>query len=279
MVFNWLNYFTQAATGEKALLWPLFTVVLIILEFIILIYFFKAYRNFRQNLPSLESVWPYLITMVGLAIWNLGEMFAGITQILTIEYTIFQGGDNFFFPLGIAVALTFFISYLQTILQTQKRSRLYRLIAHRIFYIISGLALLVTLVLVVRFLSFGFMPSTFRSDTDSFVTLMIIFVSLIVALLIIIGSLQLYQEYKAITSKLNRFRLIMYQIFFGSVAFAILNVGVYFILDMFTPIVGGLQFFLNTPIFLVSLPAMLGLYYGMFTPLWLQKKVDVLPSK
>ncbi|MFX0065786.1 MAG: hypothetical protein ACFFC7_26735 [Candidatus Hermodarchaeota archaeon] len=279
MVFNWQNYL-EAIIGSIPLeYWILNTAFLIIVEIMLLFYLGKSYRNFKQNLSSLEPVQDYLLAMTGLAVWNMGEVCTGLTRVLTMgQYSALNGVDNFFVPIGATMTIMFFSRYIQTTIRTRRYNKRRELLTHRFFNICAVLSAIAIIIMLGRFLLLGFMPSQFRVDSEPVMIITLVILTFLITIILFFGIIQLYSEYMSISSKINRSRLIIYLIFLGSLILA----GVFLALSLIALEVSpeGIvsNIYVPIPIFLSLLLAMLSLYYGMFMPIWLQKRMGVLPS-
>ncbi|HUU88997.1 MAG TPA: hypothetical protein VMX17_14780, partial [Candidatus Glassbacteria bacterium] len=107
------------------------------------------------------------------------------------------------------------------------------------------------------------------------ISTLVIAVTLIIVL--ILSFYLLFREYKSITSKVNRTRLVIFLTYLFSIVFTLIAIIVYLV---FTVVSGNLTvlFYLGIPIFFFSIPAIISLYNGMFIPKWLQIRMGVLPA-
>ncbi|MFX0091775.1 MAG: hypothetical protein ACFFBD_08430 [Candidatus Hodarchaeota archaeon] len=278
---NWLNYLVPIENGNFQPIILLFLLFFLVVEVVLLVYVLKAYWLFKQNLESLGPMWNFLIAMLGVTLVPFGEIFPIICVVLTNnQYTIFENSENIFYVLGMIIALIFFRWYLQPTL-IKRRRRWEDFFAHRFLNVAIIVGIGITLLMLLRFLLLGFMPSQFRIDTEPALTPIIIILGGIVMILVVFGSFQLYQEFKAVTSKLDRVRLLFYQGFFGAIALSIFSNLMFFIIlisfldyriDIFT-------YLFSIPNVILPLVSLCSLYYAMFMPSWLQIRMKIMPKR
>jgi hypothetical protein len=277
-VFNWSNYFSQDNSAVPLVGILIYTILLVVLELIILGFFISTIFRLKRNLPTLKGVRSYIITYLGLVFWPLGEIIERITYLTSNgQEVLFFETDSIFLPMGITFAFIFFSFYLQNILQTAKYSKSQKLLSHTFLNITTIVAMLGLLLYAGRFIAIGFMTEEMMEQTGliSDIATLVIAVTLIIVL--VLSFYLLFREYKSITSKLNRTRLVIFLTYLFSLVFTLVSIIIYLI---FTVVSGNLTvlFYLGIPIFIFSLPAVISLYNGMFIPKWLQIRMGVLPA-
>lgn len=239
----------------------------------------RTIYTLKQSNQDLWSVRYFLLSMFGLIVWNVGELIGkGLSYVFGPSYMIFVADENIPLALGALLSILSFSRYIQSILKTKKYRKREKLIAGRFLFATEVASTLAFVIITLRFLALGFLPSSFRSETKDLTifALGILLLGVIVSLVFVTN--QLYRERQAISSKLNQTRLFFYIAYYITILFAITSMLLSLVIyNLFTidPLIGQ---FVSYPVFGLSLVAGLILYYGLFMPVWLQKKVGVLPS-
>ena len=278
MAFNWSNYFSQDNSAVPFVGVLIYTILLIVMEMLILGFSIVAVIRLKRNLQTLKGVRSFIMTCFGLVFWPLGEIIERITYLFSNgQRVLFFETDSIFLPLGLTFAIIFFSFYLQNILQTAKYSKSQKLLSHKVLNLTTIVAYLGLLLYTSRFIAIGFMTEEVMDSTGliSDISTLVIAVTLIIVL--ILSFYLLFREYKSITSKVNRTRLVIFLTYLFSIVFTLIAIIVYLV---FTVVSGNLTvlFYLGIPIFFFSIPAIISLYNGMFIPKWLQIRMGVLPA-
>jgi hypothetical protein len=278
MAFNWSNYFSQDNSAVPFVGVLIYTILLIVMEMLILGFSIVAIIRLKRNLQTLKGVRSFVMTCFGLVFWPLGEIIERLTYLFSNgQRVLFFESDSIFLPLGLTFAIIFFSFYLQNILQTAKYSKSQKLLSHKVLNLTTIVAYLGLLLYTGRFIAIGFMTEEVMESTGliSDISTLVIAVTLIIVL--ILSFYLLFREYKSITSKLNRTRLVIFLTYLFSIVFTLIAIIVYLV---FTVVSGNLTvlFYLGIPIFFFSIPAIISLYNGMFIPKWLQIHMGVLPA-
>jgi len=278
MAFNWSNYFSQDNSAVPFVGVLIYTILLIVMEMLILGFSIVAVIRLKRNLQTLKGVRSFIMTCFGLVFWPLSEIIERITYLFSNgQRVLFFETDSIFLPLGLTFAIIFFSFYLQNILQTAKYSKSQKLLSHKVLNLTTIVAYLGLLLYTSRFIAIGFMTEEVMESTGliSDISTLVIAVTLIIVL--ILSFYLLFREYKSITSKVNRTRLVIFLTYLFSIVFTLIAIIVYLV---FTVVSGNLTvlFYLGIPIFFFSIPAIISLYNGMFIPKWLQIRMGVLPA-
>ena len=208
----------------------------------------------------------------------MGEWILTITELLTHQqWGIFSGLDNVPLVLGIVLTVNSFFSYLQINLKINKYRQRRKLLNKHVFSSIRFLSLATLYLFVLRFIALPFMSEDGKAESFSLIIMVMIVLSLLVLILMSILFIQLVREKKVLSSKLDKIRVNFYIIFLILVLLALANVWFFLLSYELT----SLKEISNIVIYLIYLPslfAILFLYYGIFLPDWLQKKLGLLPS-
>jgi len=278
LVFNWSNYFSQDNSAVPIVGVWIYTILLAVMELVILVYFILTIIRLKRNLQTLKGVRSFIVTCFGLFLWPLGEIIERITYLTSNGLKVlFFETDSIFLPMGLTFAFIFFSFYLQNILQTAKYSKSQKMLSHKFLNLLAIVAILGLLLYTGRFVAIGFMTPEMMEQTGliSDIATLVIAVTLIVVL--IISFYLLFREYKSITSKLNRTRLVIFLTYLFSLVFTLIAIIVYLVYSVVADNLTVI-FYLGIPIFFFSLPAVISLYNGMFIPRWLQIRMGVLPA-
>jgi len=218
LVFNWSNYFSQDNSAVPIVGVWIYTILLAVMELVILVYFILTIIRLKRNLQTLKGVRSFIVTCFGLFLWPLGEIIERITYLTSNGLKVlFFETDSIFLPMGLTFAFIFFSFYLQNILQTAKYSKSQKMLSHKFLNLLAIVAILGLLLYTGRFIAIGFMTPEMMEQTGliSDIATLVIAVTLIVVL--IISFYLLFREYKSITSKLNRTRLVIFLTYSSSV--------------------------------------------------------------
>jgi len=278
LVFNWSNYFSQDNSAVPiAVVW-VYTILLAVMELVILVYFILTIIRLKRNLQTLKGVRSFIMTFFGLVFWSLGEIIERITYLISNgQKVLFFETDSIFLPMGLTFAFIFFSFYLKNILQTAKYSKSQKLLSHKFINLTTIVAFLGLLLYTGRFLAIGFMSEEMMEQTGLISDIATLVIALMLIIVSVISFYLMFREYKSITSKLNRARLVIFLTYLFSLVFTMIAIIIYLV---YTVASGNLTviFYLAIPIFIFSLPAAISLYYGMFIPRWLQIRMGVLPA-
>ncbi|MHA1126719.1 MAG: hypothetical protein ACTSO7_06130 [Candidatus Heimdallarchaeota archaeon] len=277
-MFNWSNYFSQDNSAVPiAVVW-VYTILLAVMELVILVYFILTIIRLKRNLQTLKGVRSFIMTFFGLVFWSLGEIIERITYLISNgQKVLFFETDSIFLPMGLTFAFIFFSFYLKNILQTAKYSKSQKLLSHKFINLTTIVAFLGLLLYTGRFLAIGFMSEEMMEQTGLISDIATLVIALMLIIVSVISFYLMFREYKSITSKLNRARLVIFLTYLFSLVFTMIAIIIYLV---YTVASGNLTviFYLAIPIFIFSLPAAISLYYGMFIPRWLQIRMGVLPA-
>lgn len=277
MVFNWSNYISQDNSSVPFVSILIYTILLIVIEAVILSYFIATIVRLKRNLTTLKGVRSFIMACFGLVLWPLGEIIERLTYLISNgEKVLFFETDSIFLPMGLTFAFIFFSFYLQNILHTAKYGKSQNLWSHRVLNITAIVAFLGLLLYTGRFVVIGFMSEEMMESTGLISDIATLVIAITLIIVLSLSFYLLFSEYKSITSKLNRTRLVIFLTYLFSTVFTLIAIIVYLV---FTVVSGDLTilFYLGIPIFLFSVPSILSLYYGMFIPRRLQIRMGVLP--
>ena len=221
----------------------------------------------------------YLLrTMIGIVLWNLGEWILTVTELITGEkWGIFSGLDNVPLALGLVLTVNSFFSYMQINLKINRYKQRRKLMNQRIFSFIKFLSVMSVYLFILRFLALPFMSDVGKDESFNIIILVMILLSFLVLALMFILFIQLLRERKVLSSKLDRIRVNFYLIFLIFVLFGLFNVWAFLLSYLIT----DLKDISNIMIYLIYIPsiiALICLYYGIFLPDWIQKRLGLLPS-
>ncbi|NHJ05582.1 MAG: hypothetical protein EAX90_12210 [Candidatus Heimdallarchaeota archaeon] len=275
---NWLNYLEEINDGLIFWEWFWFTLVVIVVASINIILLIITFIQLKKNLNSLKEVRSYLLTMVGFVIWHFGVLISAIIRISTDnQYFIFTGIENLPFIYGVFIVFIFYPRYVRNILRTSqinpnKKNKVWSVT----FNIVASIATIAALASTIRFILFGFLADDFRESSILFTTIFLLISAISSFILFIIATVSVSKEQKAVSSKLNRSRLSIHLIFGGSVILIAIFTGIYLVGTLFFNYF--ITLFLALPLYILTLPAMISLYLGMFMPFWLQRNLGIMPK-
>jgi hypothetical protein len=216
--------------------------------------------------------------MIGILFWNLGEWILTIVQLLSNEnWGIFSGVNNIPLAIGLVLTVNSFFSYMQINLKINKYKQRRRLFNQKIFSTIKLLSLITLYLFILRFLALPFMSEVGIDESFDIIIFILVGLSLLILILMFILFLQMIREKKVLSSKLDRIRINFYLIFLIFTLLAIVNVWLF----LLSYLISDLKDLSNIIIFLIYLPSLLALfflYYGVFLPTWVQKRLGLLPS-
>ena len=236
----------------------------------------KTYTLLRKTKNDANK---YLLrTMVGILLWNLGEWFLSLTELLTnAHWGIFSGLDNIPLAMGLVLTINSFFAYMQINLKINKYKSRRKLFNQKIFSLVkfaSGAALY---LFVLRFLALPFMSQAGQDETSNLIIIIMIFLSLLVVILMSILFIQLIRERKVLSSKLDLIRVNFYLLFLVLILLGLVMVWL-FLLTYISPDLNAFSGILDILIYIPSIFALIFLYYGIFIPEWLQKRLGLLPN-
>jgi hypothetical protein len=278
MAFNWSNYFSQDTSNITYTGVLIYTIVLIVIEFIILGYSISAIIRLKKNLQTLKTVKSYLLTYFGIFLWPLGEIIERITYLTSDgQKVIFFETDSIFLPMGLMFAIIFFSFYLQNILQIEKYEKSKKIFSRRFLNITAIVATLGLLLYFGRFIAIGFMTEEMMDKTSFISDIATLVIAITLILVLVLSFYLMFQELRTITSKLNRTRLIIFLIYLVSIVLTLISIIIYLLASVLSGDL-TLLFHLGIPIFVFSVPAIISLYNGMFIAKWVQIRMGILPS-
>ena len=275
-MFRIIDYFVPGnAYGNVTALYEMF-IFMSVMTLISTILLLKTYSLLKKTSNDANK---YLLrTMLGIVIWNLGEWILTITELFTHQqWGLFSGLDNVPLVLGIVLTVNSFFSYLQINLKINKYRQRRKLLNKHIFSLIKFLSLITLYLFVLRFLALPFMSEDGKTESFRIIIIVMIGLSLLVLVLMSILFIQLVREKKVLSSKLDKIRVNFYIIFLVLILLAILNIWIF----LLSYEISSLKEISNIIIYLIYLPSLLALlflYYGIFLPDWLQKRLGLLPS-
>jgi len=278
LVFNWSNYFSQDNSTVPIVGVWIYTILLAVMELVILVYFISTIVRLKRNLQTLKGVRSFITTCFGLVLWPLGEIIERITYLYSNgEKVLFFETDSIFLPMGLTFAFIFFSFYLQNILQTAKYSKSQKMLSHKFLNLTAVVAILGLLLYIGRFVAIGFMTTEMMEQSGLISDIATLVIATMLIVVSVISFYLMFREYKSITSKLNRTRLVIFLTYLFSLVLTMVAIIIYLI---FTVVSGNLTviFYLGMPIFFFSIPAVISLYNGMFIPRWLQVRMGVMPA-
>ena len=179
--------------------------------------------------------------------------------------------------MGIVLTIVSFFTYMKINLKINKYKSRRKLFNQRIFSFIkfsSGAALY---LFVLRFLALPFMSQAGQDETSNLIIIILIFLSLLVVILTFILFIQMLRERKVLSSKLDLIRVNFYLLFLVLILLGLFMVWIF----LFTYISSALNAYsniLNMLIYIPSILALIFLYYGIFIPEWVQKRLGLLPN-
>ena len=271
-----MDYFVPGnAYGTYSSLLAMFTFMslMVIISLFILI---KTYLMLKKTRNDANK---YLLrTMLGILLWNLGEWILTITEIVTHEqWGLFSGLSNIPLALGLVLTVNSFFSYMQINLKINKYKQRRKLLNQKIFTLIRFLSIASLYLFVLRFLAIPFMSPQGIDESLNIIILILVFLSFLVLALMFILFIQLVRERKVLSSKLDKIRVNFYLVFIIFILIGLFNVW-FFLLSY---LISDLKAISNIVIYIIYFPsiiALLCLYYGIFLPDWLQKRLGLLPS-
>ena len=221
----------------------------------------------------------YLLrTMFGIFLWNLGEWILTITELSTHEsWGIFSGLNNVPLATGLVLTVNSFFSYMQINLKINKYKQRRRLFNQKIFSVLrfsTGIALY---LFILRYLGLPFMSQSGVDESFNLIIIIMVGLSLLVLILMSILFIQLLRERRVLSSKLDRIRVNFYLIFIIFMLLGLIMIWI-FLLSYLFPELKQISELVIYLIYLPSIFALLFLYYGIFLPDWLQKRLGLLPS-
>lgn len=270
---DYLNSGNVYGTASQIEIMVLYMTLIVAVAIFVLV---KTYHLLRKTKNDANK---YLLrTMFGILLWNLGEWFSSLTELFTHgQWGIFSGLSNVPLAMGIVLTIVSFFTYMQINLKINKYKSRRKLFNQRIFSFIkfaSGAALY---LFVLRFLALPFMSQAGQDETSNLIIIILIFLSLLVVILTFILFIQMLRERKVLSSKLDLIRVNFYLLFLVLILLGLFMVWIF----LFTYISSALNAYsniLNMLIYIPSILALIFLYYGIFIPEWVQKRLGLLPN-
>jgi hypothetical protein len=270
ITFDWINYFEISDVTSYLEIYTLFITISFVLLFEIF-YILKMRRMFAKGGLSYFKTSYFLLTL-SIFLWPLGSYIGVITRILTENsYQIFSSENNIFFAVGLLLSIVLFARYIASILHSpffkQRESSW-----NNTFKILAIIAFISVTILLVRFILLGFFPPQFRGDTRAIIIIMTIVSTGISTLILILATIFLFKERRAVTSKLKKTQMTIYILFPLALSIAI----VFAFLNQVWRFYFTSSLIFGNFIYLAGLLAILSLYYGMFTPKWFLIRMNVV---
>jgi hypothetical protein len=275
-MFNFENYFRNSGSSLGLGLEFIYFLYLTFLTLINIIIFLRTRKKLQENQYPQSSIKYFFLSMFGLVIWNSGEITLSISLfVFDNQKSLLVGTDNFFLVLGVIMATTFFSMYIQTILKTKRYHAKRKLINSKIVNVISIIAFFCFIVVFGRFIALGFFEEGFR-ESSLRITLLFLLISVaVIIFLLLFVTRQLYVEKGSVTSKINKVRINFFISYY-----IILTIGLFgmllFLIFSIIAINEFILYLIPYVIFLTPTLAIVVLYYGLFLPIWLQKRVGII---
>lgn len=275
-MFNINDYFNSGSVYPSYSFLQIIFFFMSLMLIISLVILVKTYLSLKKI--NNESNKYLLRTMLGILFWNLGEWITGLTQLLTNQqWGIFSGIDNIFLAIGLVLTINSFFNYMQGILKVNKYKQRRKLINQKVFSLLKFFTFSALYLFTIRFLARPFMSVEGKNESENLIIGILIALSFFVLILMVILFIQLLSEKKVLSSKLDKIRINFFFIFLLLLLLALINVWIF----LLSYLISGLENISNIVLFLIYLPSVIGLiflYYGIFLPIWLQKRLGLLPS-
>jgi hypothetical protein len=191
---------------------------------------------------------------------------------------VFADIDNIFLPFGLSLSILNFSKYLQNQLMINKYSKKVNTISGQIVTFAFYTTFLALLILLGRFLLLPFLSNQGKEEIDAITEIVTIILAFFVLVLLILALHQLHNEKNFVSSKIDRFKVRLYEYFILSVlislVFIILNLGSALVLELPRIVVD----LIAIPVYLGSTTGVLSLYIAYTMPEWVQKRFGLMVS-
>ena len=274
-MINLDSYFSSGSAYSSKGFLMIYTSFIWLLVFINFFLLLKVLLLKRDDLIGKSLVFT---TLLWLNIWNYGELILTNVQLFSnLTVVVFADIDNIFLPFGLALSILYFSKYLQNQLLINKYSKRINSISSQIIAFAFYATFLALLLLLGRFLLIPFLSINGKEELNSIIEIITIILAIFVLLLLFLALYQLNIEKKFISSKIDRYRIKLYQYFIisllMSLIFIIINLvsGLFTVPQLFTDLIA-------VPVYLGSTTGALALYLAYTMPEWLQKRAGLLVS-